>query len=130
MKYMYNFEKLDVWKTSKQLAVYIYQLIEKFPQEEKFALCDQLRRACISIPSNIAEGSGRISVREKVHFISIAYGSLMEVYCQLQIAEELRYIQDENIEEIYNLIDKTSLLMTKYRDYLLNQERNLNKKEA
>jgi len=122
MKYMYNFEKLDVWKTSKQLAVYIYQLIEKFPQEEKFALCDQLRRACISIPSNIAEGSGRISVREKVHFISIAYGSLMEVYCQLQIAEELRYIHDEDIKGIYNLINKTSLLMTKYRDYLSNQE--------
>jgi four helix bundle protein len=119
---MYNFEKLDVWKTSKQLAVYIYQLIEKFPQEEKFALCDQLRRACISIPSNIAEGSGRISVREKVHFISIAYGSLMEVYCQLQIAEELRYIHDEDIKGIYNLINKTSLLMTKYRDYLSNQE--------
>ena len=127
MKYMYNFEKLDVWMTSKQLAVKIYQLIEKFPQEEKFALSDQLRRACISIPSNIAEGSGRISIREKVHFISIAYGSLMEVYCQLQIAEELRYIHDEDIKEICNLINKTSLLMTKYRDYLSNQE---NKKKA
>jgi hypothetical protein len=65
LKYMYNFEKLDVWMTSKQLAVKIYQLIEKFPQEEKFALSNQLRRACISIPSNIAEGSGRISIREK-----------------------------------------------------------------
>ena len=50
MKYMYNFEKLDVWMTSKQLAVKIYQLIEKFPHEEKFALSNQLRRACISIP--------------------------------------------------------------------------------
>lgn len=130
MKHYYSFENLDVWKVSKQLVIQIYQLIEKFPKVEKYALCDQLRRACISIPSNIAEGSGRISVKEKVHFISIAYGSLMEVYCQLQIAVELRYIQDENIEEIYNLINKTSLLMTKYRDFLLNQEKDLNKKEA
>ncbi len=130
MKHYYSFENLDVWKVSKQLVIQIYQLIEKFPKVEKYALCDQLRRACISIPSNIAEGSGRISVKEKVHFISIAYGSLMEVYCQLQIAVELRYIQDENIEEIYNLINKTSLLMTKYREYLLNQEKDLNKKEA
>lgn len=121
MKHYYSFENLDVWKVSKQLVIQIYQLIEKFPKVEKYALCDQLRRACISIPSNIAEGSGRISVKEKVHFISIAYGSLMEVYCQLQIAVELQYIQDENIEEIYNLINKTSLLMTKYREFLMKQ---------
>lgn len=121
IKHYYSFENLDVWKVSKQLVIQIYQLIEKFPKVEKYALCDQLRRACISIPSNIAEGSGRISVKEKVHFISIAYGSLMEVYCQLQIAVELQYIQDENIEEIYNLINKTSLLMTKYREFLMKQ---------
>ena len=104
MKYCYSFENLDVWKVSKQLVIQIYQLLEKFPKVEKYALCDQLRRACVSVPSNIAEGSGRVSIQEKAHFISIAYGSLMEVYCQLQLAEELQYIQKDNLQEIYDLI--------------------------
>ena len=121
MKYYYSFENLDVWKVSKQLVIQIYTLIEKFPKVERYALCDQLRRACVSVPSNIAEGSGRISLKEKVHFISIAYSSLMEVYCQLQIAEELQYIQKDSLQEIYDLIYKNSLLMTKYREYLMKQ---------
>ena len=99
MKHYYSFENLD------------YQLIEKFPKVEKYALCDQLRRACVSVPSNIAEGSGRVSIKEKIHFISIAYGSLMEVYCQLQLAEELQYIHNNNLQEIYDLIYKDSLLI-------------------
>jgi four helix bundle protein len=102
-------------------VIQIYQLIEKFPKVEKYALCDQLRRACVSVPSNIAEGSGRVSIKEKIHFISIAYGSLMEVYCQLQLAEELQYIHNNNLQEIYDLIYKDSLLMTKYREYLIKQ---------
>lgn len=121
MKHYYSFENLDVWKVSKQLVIQIYQLIEKFPKVEKYALCDQLRRACVSVPSNIAEGSGRVSIKEKIHFISIAYGSLMEVYCQLQLAEELQYIHNNNLQEIYDLIYKDSLLMTKYREYLMKQ---------
>ena len=121
MKYYYSFENLDVWKVSKQLVIQIYQLIEKFPKVEKYALCDQLRRACVSVPSNIAEGSGRVSIKEKIHFISIAYGSLMEVYCQSQLAEELQYIHNNNLQEIYDLIYKDSLLMTKYREYLMKQ---------
>jgi len=121
MKHYYSFENLDVWKVSKQLVIQIYTLIEKFPKVERYALCDQLRRACVSVPSNIAEGSGRTSLKEKVHFISIAYSSLMEVYCQLQIAEELQYIQKDSLQEIYDLIYKNSLLMTKYREYLMKQ---------
>lgn len=121
MKHYYSFENLDVWKVSKQLVIQIYQLIEKFPKVEKYALCDQLRRACVSVPSNIAERSGRVSIKEKIHFISIAYGSLMEVYCQLQLAEELQYIHNNNLQEIYDLIYKDSLLMTKYREYLIKQ---------
>lgn len=121
MKHYYSFENLDVWKVSKQLVIQIYHLIEKFPKVENYALCDQLRRACVSVPSNIAEGSGRVSIKEKIHFISIAYGSLMEVYCQLQIAEELQYIQNNSLQEIYDLIYKDSLLMTRYREYLMKQ---------
>ena len=70
-------------------------LFLNFPKEEKFALCDQIRRAAISITSNLAEGSGRDSYKEKIHFINIAYGSLMEVYSQLQLSVDLGYLDKE-----------------------------------
>ena len=78
----YYFERLDVWQQARQLVVQVYKLLEKFPKEEKYALCDQLRRSVISIPSNIAEGSGRIAKKETIHFLEIAYGSLMEMDCR------------------------------------------------
>lgn len=90
--YQYRFEKLNVWIEARALVVMVYGIIKKFPMEERFALCDQLRRAVISIPSNIAEGCGRVSVKEQIHFMEIAYGSLMETYTQLQIGVDLNYI--------------------------------------
>ncbi len=78
----------------------VYSLIKKFPKEEQYALCDQLRRAVVSVPSNIAEGMGRVSEKEKAHFIEIAYASLMEVECQLDIALKLNYITDKEFFEI------------------------------
>ena len=78
----------------------MYALIKKFPREEQYALCDQLRRAAVSIPSNIAEGMGCVSDKEKAHFLEIAYGSLMEVECQLDIAVKLNYITENEYLEI------------------------------
>ena len=75
----FGFQKLDVYKEAKELVKLVYVLLEKYPKTEMFALCDQLRRAVISVPSNIAEGMGRASSKEQVHFLGIAYGSLMEV---------------------------------------------------
>ena len=89
---MTTFRNLNVYIKSKELVKQIYELLKKFPREEQFALCDQLRRAVISIPSNIAEGSGRNSQKDQAHFYTIAYGSLMEVDCQIDIAQELGYI--------------------------------------
>jgi len=97
---MYNFEKLEVWHVSRNLVTIIYKLLKNFPLEEKYALCDQMRRAAISIPSNVAEGGGRISPKEQVHFMEIAYGSLMELYCQLLIAIDLGYLQKDQTELI------------------------------
>lgn len=77
----YSFEKLLVYQSAKLLVVEVYRLLEKFPKHENYALCDQLRRAIVSVPSNLAEGSGRASIKEKIHFIEIAYGSLMESFC-------------------------------------------------
>ena len=102
----FSFFELRVYKESKELVKSIYQILENFPKFEIYALGDQLRRAVISIPSNIAEGSGRYSVKEKIHFVEIAYGSLTEVLCQLDIAHDLSYITDKelnNTKEKYKI---------------------------
>jgi four helix bundle protein len=107
----YHFEKLEVWKQSRQVVVAVYELIKKFPPDERYGLCDQLRRAAISVPSNIAEGVSRIAVKETVHFLEIAFGSLMEVYCQLQVAVDLGYITEDEFSQIKPLIQSTSRLL-------------------
>jgi len=92
------FETLDVFQKVRQLVKDIYLLLENFPSFERYTLCDQIRRAAVSIPSNIAEGYGRFSLKERLHFIEISYGSLMEVYCQLSIANDLGFINSDNYE--------------------------------
>lgn len=93
------FRKLNVYTNSKELVKYIYSLIQKFPPEEKFALCTQIRRASTSIPINIAEGFGRFSSKEKARFIEIAFGSLTEISCELELSYELGYITLEDFDE-------------------------------
>ena len=95
MKHKFSFEKLDVWKQAKDLAVDIYKLTEDFPEKEKFGLQSQIRRAVVSVSSNIAEGSSRFSSRSKSNFYQIAFSSLMEMYSQLHIAQDLNYIKLE-----------------------------------
>ena len=107
----YQFEKLETWQQSRRLVVAVYNLLKKFPAEERYGLCDQMRRAVISVPSNIAEGVSRIAVKETIHFIEIAFGSLMETYCQLQIAVDLGYITDDDFNQIKPLIQSTSRLL-------------------
>ena len=105
----FSFFDLRVYKEAKELVKSVYQLLEKFPKYETYALGDQLRRSVSSVPSNIAEGSGRFSIKEKIHFIEIAYGSLTESLCQLDIAHDLKYITDQefnNEKERINTIGK------------------------
>ena len=71
----YSFQKLNAWQEAKKLVVEVYHLLDCFPKFEKYALCDQIRRAIVSVPSNIAEGNGRMSIKEKILFLEIAYGS-------------------------------------------------------
>ncbi len=101
----YPFENLDVWKHSRKLVSDVYQLLSGFPSFERFGLCDQIRRAVISIPSNIAEGSARISAKEQLRFIDYSYGSLMEVYCQLILASDLKYISAVQFSEVKEQIE-------------------------
>ena len=108
---VYSFEKLKVWQEAKKLVVDVYHLLDGFPKFEKFALCDQIRRAIVSVPSNIAEGMGRFSNKERVHFLEIANGSLMEVMCQLEVSLLLGYISQQQFDEQELLIsDMTKML--------------------
>ena len=105
----FTFFDLRVYQEAKLLVREVYTLLDKFPKYETYALSDQLRRAVTSVPSNIAEGSGRLSPKEKVRFIEIAYASLTETLCQLDIAHDLGYISDEefsNEKERINVIGK------------------------
>ena len=96
------YEKLEVWQLSMDLVDKIYALLRDFPKEERFALTSQIRRAVISVPSNIAEGSGRLSNKEKVRFLDIAHGSLYEVLCQMSISNKAGYVKDEDLSDIKN----------------------------
>lgn len=105
----FTFFDLRVYQEAKEFVKSVYTLLDKFPKYETYALGDQLRRAVTSVPSNIAEGSGRFSNKEKIHFIEIAYGSLTETLCQFDIAHDLNYITDEefaNEKERINVIGK------------------------
>jgi len=88
----YSFEKLDVWIEAKDFAKRIYTLTAKFPDSEKFGLTSQLRRAAVSICSNLAEGSARQSYKDKAHFTTMAFGSALEILNQLIISVELSFI--------------------------------------
>ena len=109
---LYSFEKLMAWQESRSLVKSIYVLLNKYPKYEQFALCDQIRRASISVPSNIAEGNTKNSSKERIHFIEIAYGSLMEVYCQLILSKDLDYINDDDLKLIKVQVDKVGKFLS------------------
>jgi len=88
----FSFENLEVYGKIRNLIKYVYIIQKDFPKEERYGLGDQLRRAVVSVSANLAEGSGRNSLKEKIHFVEISYGSLMEVFCELQTACDLEYI--------------------------------------
>ena len=99
---MHGFRKLQVYTTARELVKEVYTLLENLPSTEKFTLSDQLRRAVISVPSNIAEGLGRSTNKDKGHFMQIAYGSLMEVLAQLDVLIILVIFQMSNFNNWKN----------------------------
>lgn len=93
-----NYKELIVWQKAMDLVVEVYRLVKFLPREETYALSDQMRRAAVSVPSNIAEGYGRNSTKEFIKFLSIARGSLVELETQLLICSRLKYLQENEIE--------------------------------
>ena len=90
----------------------VYDATKRFPDEEKFVLCNQIRRAAISVPSNIAEGLSRSAVKEQCHFLDIAFGSLMETDCQFEIAKDLNYISSDEYDLMYKKIHTLAKIIT------------------
>jgi len=118
---IFQFENLTAWQKAKELTLAVYRLVAKFPQHEQFALSSQIRRAVTSIPSNIAEGSGRVSIKEKVRFLEIAFGSLTETYCQLLLAVELGYISKDELDSVMLLCQDTSRLISGLRNSFISK---------
>jgi len=117
-----SYKDLEVWKNGVKLAKDIYWLTETFLYHELYALTSQLRRAAVSVSSNIAEGYVRNSTKEFVHFLYISLGSLAEIDTQLQLAKELNYT--ENTEELQNFIE---MQMQQIRSFINALKKNINK---
>jgi len=102
---IYSFETLDVWKETRKLTLKIYQLTKKFPSEEKFGLISQMRRAAISISSNIAEGSSRQSLKDQARYSEISFGSLMELLNQCILCFDLDYLEEKELVDVRINVD-------------------------
>ena len=115
-----NFTDLNAWKEAHKLVLMIYQSTKKFPKEEMFGLTSQIRRAVISITSNIAEGFSRHSFKDKANFYSMALGSLTEVESQLYVARDIGYIS----KEIFDKIEHQTILVNKICNGLIKKSRS------
>ncbi len=98
-----NYQDLIAWQKAMDLVEEVYRATREFPKEELYGLTSQLRRAVVSVPSNVAEGQGRRTANEFQHFLSIAHGSLREVETQLMIAHRLAYLPTESLQSLMNL---------------------------
>lgn len=103
---MRDFRQLRVWEESHDLTLRIYQITKTFPKEELFALTNQMRRSCSSIPTNIAEGCGRETNKDYAHFLQIALGSSFELDYQILLAKDLQYIDENLYSALNDKIDK------------------------
>jgi four helix bundle protein len=108
-----TFRKLIVWQEGKKLVLLVYCLTKIFPPEEKFAMVTQMRRTAYSFLVNIAEGNSRNSIKDKLRFFNIAQASIVELDCFSELAFELKYVNDDNYQELLDEINKCSFLLQK-----------------
>jgi four helix bundle protein len=109
--YTFSFERLAVWTKSRLFTKKIYKLTRSFPDYEKFGMAGQLRRAIISVCSNIAEGSSRKSKKDQLHFYNMAFSSLMETLNQLIISHDLDYLDNQSLADSRSEIHEISLML-------------------
>ena len=111
-----NHKELDVWRRGMDLVEAVYNITSRFPSSEIYGLTNQLRRASVSIPSNIAEGASRGGDKELLYFVNVAIGSVAEIETQMLIAVRLKYINDE--DKIFDVIIEVRKLLLGFRNYL------------
>lgn len=119
--YTYSFEKLEVWNEAKEFTKCIYVLTSKFPDAEKFGLVSQLRRASVSICSNIAEGSARNSYKDKAHYTTMAFGSAIEVLNQLILSFELNIMIENDYLKLRQDLESITNKLNGLRNYQINK---------
>ena len=112
---MHNLKELKIWNKAIDLTVETYKATANFPSEEKYGLTSQIRKSAVSIPSNIAEGAGRNSNGEFVHFLGIANGSSYELQTQLIVSNKLQLISDETVSPLLNQIDEIQKMNYKFQ---------------
>jgi four helix bundle protein len=117
---MFNFEKLDVWQKAIEFADLIYNETRSFPAEERFGLTNQLRRAAVSISSNIAEGSSRSSKGDFARFVEIATGSVFEVVSQAFVVQRQSFLSENQFRKIYTNAEELSRMLSGLRKSLLS----------
>ena len=110
----FGYKKLNVWKKADEMAFQIYMTTKKFPKEELFGLTSQLRRAALSVPTNIVEGYGRQGKKELKQFINIALGSLAETRYLLSFSSRLHYIQTKKCHVLNDLVEQVGRLLWKF----------------
>ena len=118
--YVFSFEKLEVWQEASDLVTKLYRTTESFPIEEKFGLTSQIRRASVSIASNLAEGTSRITNKDKAHFTTMAYSSTMELLNQLIVSRNLNFLSEENYINFRKSISKIFNMLNALRKSQLN----------
>ena len=125
---LYSFEKLRIWSKIRELIKLVYNMTGKFPDSEKFGLSNQMRRAIISVSSNLAEASSRTSNKDQAHFTQIAYSSLMEILSQLIVALDLNFISEEEYILIRNKIESITPRISALRKGSQLNSKHLNSK--
>lgn len=111
----YSFEKLECWQHARKLAVWTYEMTRNFPKEERFGLISQMRRAAISIASNVAEGTSRKTQKDQAHFSVIAYSSTIELLNDLIISKDLEFIKEQLYIEGREMLERQTLLIAGLR---------------
>ena len=119
---MHKFKELEIWKKSRIFSAKVYQATSVFPIEERFGLTNQLRRASVSIPSNIAEGSSRNSDKDFARFLEIAIGSAYELETQLLISSDLGYLNEEHINDLLPLLSEITKITSRFKVTLLSSK--------
>ena len=117
---MFNFEKLEVWQKAIEFADFVYAVTRSFPADERFGLTNQMRRAAVSVSSNIAEGTARVSANDYARFVELATGSLFEVVSQAFVGKRQHFLSEEDFKRLYAAAEEQGKMLSGLRRSLLD----------